>query len=178
MDGNSARPPEAYESAGKAAMHSLIAKDPAQEDIVRLLTASPAIWNDIKTAATPNDLAAKLNITDMTRAQRYFTPIFHIMQWTDHMSALAKGVQAFRTAGAGLDPKSPTYQKLHGALRDEAKKVSSLSEDYFKLPWAILAISQVLGFTPKAEVTLVSPWLKLPVKAPIGAPATVGAAQA
>jgi hypothetical protein len=177
MDGNTARKPEAYESAGKAAMYRLIAKDPAQEDVVRLLTASPAKWSDLKTSATASDLAAKTQITDMSEAQRCFTPIYHIMEWTRHMSALAKCVQAFRSAAAGFNPESATYKKLHGALRDEAKNVSSLSEDYFKLPWAILAISQVLGFTPKVEVVYVSQPLKLTVTAPAAAPATVGAAE-
>jgi hypothetical protein len=176
LDGDTARKPEAFESAARAAMYRLIANDVAQEDVVGLLT-DPATWNNVKTAANPSDLAVKLQITDMSRAQRYFTPISRIVWWTGHMSALARCVQGFRNAAAGMDPSSPAFQKQHNALRDEAKQVSSLSDDYFKLPWAILAVSQVLGFTPKVEVLFVSQLLKLQVSAPAAAPAIVGAAQ-
>lgn len=176
LDDNNARKPDSFERAAKAAMYRLSANDRSQEALVGLLTSPPATWNEIKTAATPADLAAKASISDREEAQLCFTPISHIMQWTEHMSALANCVEAIRNAGAGMDPNGPAYQKLHGALRDAAKKVSSWSEDYFKLPWAILAISQVLGFTPQVDVTYVSQPLKLPIPAPAALPVTAGAA--
>jgi len=176
LEGNSARQPASFESAAKAAMYRLSANDRSQAQFVQLLTSPPAKWNDIKTAATPEDLATKISITDPDLAQLYFTPIYHIMQWTGHMSALANCVQAIRNAGTGRDPNSSGFQKLHAALRDEAKKVSSLSQDYFNSPWAILAVSQVLGFMPKVDVTYVSQPLKLPVPAPAALPATASVA--
>lgn len=176
MDGNNPRQPEAFESAAKSAMYRLSANDQSQNQLVTLLTSPPAKWNEIKNAASPADLAVKAPIADPDQAPLYFTPIYHIMQWTEHMSALANCVAAIRNAGPGIDPNNPAFQKQHAALRDAAKKVSSWSEDYFKLPWAILAVSQVLGFAPKVDVIYISQPLKLSIPAPAALPATASVA--
>jgi hypothetical protein len=176
-ENHKARPATVYESAGKSAMYELIVRDPDQTALAKLLTSEQAgLWHKLKAADTLSQAAAALgNAADTMRAAPYFAEVSRIKWWTDHMSALAACVEAFRSVGSGLDMTSQTFQKLHKALNAEAKNVSALSEDYFNLPWGIVAISHVLDFSPKAEVTYVSQPLSLQVSAP-EKPAAVTAA--
>jgi hypothetical protein len=170
------RTSDAYESAAKSAMYILICRDTSLQDVSALLTSNElALWNKLKASDTPNDVMVALGDTDDSRAQRYFTEIARIKWWTEHMSALANCVAAFRSAGADLNPNSPDFQKLQKALNAEAKNVSSLSQDYFDLPWGIQAMSQLLGFSPQAEVTFVSQPFSVQVGAPEPTSAAAGA---
>ncbi len=177
LDGSNARSADVYESAAKSAMYRLIASDPNQQDLARLLTTPQTdLWNNLKACDTLSQAAGALgNASDTIRAAPFFAEVSRIKWWTEHMTALAACVEAFRSEGKDLDPNSQTFQKLHTALSAEAKNVSALSEDYFDLPWGILAMSQVLGFTPKVEATFVSQPLSIRMTAPAEA-AKVGAA--
>jgi hypothetical protein len=176
-ENHKAHPATVYESAGKSAMYELIARDPNQTSLAQPLTSGQtALWNKLKAADTLGQAAAALGDASNTpRAAPYFAEVSRIKWWTEHMSALAVCVEAFRSAGSALDPNSQTFQKLHHALNAEAKNVSALSEDYFDLPWGIVAISHVLNFSPKVEVTYVSRPLSIRVSAPVQL-ATVSAA--
>lgn len=169
LDGGKARSPDAYETIGKSAMYKLIYNDPSQSGQAGVLTTEEQdVWNKLKAATNSDQAAEALGPgTDPQLAPLYLSEMSRITWWAEHMNALAKCVEAFQSGGADLDPNSAGFQKLHSALTAEAKNVSALTEDYFSLPWGILAISQVLGFSPKVEVTYVSQPLSLSVSEPV-----------
>jgi hypothetical protein len=140
LDNDQPRRLDSYETVAKSAMYRLIANDPSLGDLAKLFTpAGSALWNELKQSG---------NAAAVPDAQRYYSEFYRVTWWAQHMAALANCVAEFR-ANAGS-------QKLHQKMNSEAQQVSSLSEDYFNLPWGILAVSQMLGFSPKAEVTYIS----------------------
>lgn len=168
LDGNKARPADVYESAGKSAMYRLIANDPTQAGLAQVLMSESAdLWNKLKAADTLDQAAEALgDASDTLHAAPYFSEVSRIKWWTQHMSALAGCVEAFQSPGLDADPNSSAFEKLHKALNSEAKNVSSLSEDYFNLPWGIFAMSQLLGASSKVDVTFVSQPFSIQVSAP------------
>ena len=173
LDGGKARTADLYETIGKSAMYRLIWNDLSQSGLAAVLTTQRLeTWNKLKDANTPEQAAEALGPgTDPLLAAPYLAEVSRITWWADHMAALARCIEDFRDSGADLDPSSDSFQKLHNVLSKEAKEVSSLSEDYFNLPWGILAVAQVLGFSPPVEVTYVSQPLSVTAPQPMVAAA-------
>ena len=140
LENDRPRSQDSYETVAKSAMYKLIANDPSQADLAKLFTpAGSALWNELKESG---------NVSSVPDAQRYAAEFYRVSWWAQHMAALANCVAEFQANGGS--------EKLRQKMNSEAQQVSSLSEDYFNVPWGILAVSQVLGFSPKAEVTYVS----------------------
>ncbi len=143
-------------------MYRLIANE--NRELADLLTTTNEdTWNKLKASDTLDKAADVLKCPgNLSRAMQFMSEVNRIKWWTDHMSGLAKCVEEFQSEGDNIDPNSASFSKLRAALNDEAKSVGTLSDDYFSLPWGILAVSQVLGFVPKAEAKFVSNVYTLP----------------
>lgn len=162
LDGETARPQEAYESAGRAALELLIRRgDP--DDYRRAPATSEDLWREMKKAGQFNFRQLFPGLSDLQVAvisADYTT----IMWWAVAMAETAMKLEEIRryfAANPGPAPDDTLLVSLRKGLAEHLRSVAATSREEFGEPWGLIAVDRVSGGRATAEVQYVGPRIAL-----------------